>query len=115
VLFNLVDNAVRFTPPGGEIRVNARPDGERVQVSVTDTGVGIQPEHLPASSNASIASIPLGHGTTEGPGSVLRSLGPSSRRTGSDRGEERPGPRQRVHVRSAGGGSRVAADDRRVR
>jgi signal transduction histidine kinase len=47
VLFNLVDNAVRFTPPGGEIRVNARPDGERVQVSVTDTGVGIQPEHLP--------------------------------------------------------------------
>src|SRR6478736_4093274 len=47
VLFNLVDNAVRFTPPGGEIRVNARPDGERVEVSVTDTGVGIQPEHLP--------------------------------------------------------------------
>jgi signal transduction histidine kinase len=47
VLFNLVDNAVRFTPPGGEIRVTARPDGTRVQVSVTDTGVGIQPEHLP--------------------------------------------------------------------
>ena len=47
VLFNLVDNAVRFTPPGGEIRVTARPDGARVQVSVTDTGVGIQPEHLP--------------------------------------------------------------------
>jgi len=47
VLFNLVDNAVRFTPPGGEIRVTARPDGDRVQVIVTDTGVGIQPEHLP--------------------------------------------------------------------
>ena len=47
VLFNLVDNAVRFTPPGGEIRVTARPDGGRVQVSVTDTGVGISPEHLP--------------------------------------------------------------------
>ena len=47
VLFNLVDNAVRFTPPGGEIRVTARPDGTRVQVSVVDTGVGIQPEHLP--------------------------------------------------------------------
>ena len=47
VLFNLVDNAVRFTPPGGEIRVTARPDGGRVHVSVTDTGVGISPEHLP--------------------------------------------------------------------
>src|SRR5437764_17030 len=47
VLFNLVDNAVRFTPPGGEIRVTARPDGARVQVRVTDTGVGISPEHLP--------------------------------------------------------------------
>ena len=29
--------------PGARSRVNARPDGERVQVSVTDTGVGIQP------------------------------------------------------------------------
>jgi heavy metal sensor kinase len=46
VLFNLVDNAIKYTPPGGEIgmRVETRP-GEAV-VAVRDTGVGIPPEHL---------------------------------------------------------------------
>jgi signal transduction histidine kinase len=47
VLFNLVDNAVRFTPPGGEIRVTARRTDGRVEISVADTGVGIAAEHLP--------------------------------------------------------------------
>jgi signal transduction histidine kinase len=47
VLFNLVDNAVRFTPPGGEVRVSARRREDRVEVRVADTGVGIAPEHLP--------------------------------------------------------------------
>jgi signal transduction histidine kinase len=47
VLFNLVDNAVRFTPPGGEIRITARQQDGRVQVRVADTGVGIAAEHLP--------------------------------------------------------------------
>jgi signal transduction histidine kinase len=47
VLFNLVDNAVRFTPPGGEITITARQHDGRVQVRVADTGVGIAAEHLP--------------------------------------------------------------------
>jgi signal transduction histidine kinase len=47
VLFNLVDNAVRFTPPGGSVAIGARRDDDRILVSVTDTGVGIGPEHLP--------------------------------------------------------------------
>jgi signal transduction histidine kinase len=47
VLFNLVDNAVRFTPPGGEVRITARLEDDRVQVTVADTGVGIPQEHLP--------------------------------------------------------------------
>jgi signal transduction histidine kinase len=47
VLFNLVDNAVRFTPEGGEVRIAARRENGSVEVSVTDTGVGIPPEALP--------------------------------------------------------------------
>jgi signal transduction histidine kinase len=47
VLFNLLDNAVRFTPDGGEVTVSAGTVDGRCEVSVTDTGPGIPPEHLP--------------------------------------------------------------------
>jgi signal transduction histidine kinase len=47
VLFNLLDNAVRFTQPGGEVVISAIQSGSRCEVRVTDTGPGIPPEHLP--------------------------------------------------------------------
>ena len=47
VLFNLVDNAVRFTPPGGAISVIGTHVDGRVRLQVVDTGVGIAPDHLP--------------------------------------------------------------------
>jgi signal transduction histidine kinase len=47
VLNNLVGNAVRHTPPGGHVTIHAKTDGERVKVSIRDTGEGIQPEDLP--------------------------------------------------------------------
>lgn len=43
---NLVDNAIKYTPNGGRIEVSVRRDGERVVISVTDTGLGISPENL---------------------------------------------------------------------
>jgi PAS domain S-box-containing protein len=43
ILFNLLSNAVKFTPAGGQIRVEAHPREEFVEVSVTDTGIGISP------------------------------------------------------------------------
>lgn len=47
VLINLVDNAIKYTPSGGEIRVMARPEGAVVRVLVQDTGIGIPRSDLP--------------------------------------------------------------------
>ena len=46
VLTNLLDNALRYTPPGGKIICRARREGESVVVSVSDTGSGIGSDHL---------------------------------------------------------------------
>ncbi|MGA0531943.1 PAS domain-containing sensor histidine kinase [Hansschlegelia sp. KR7-227] len=46
ILLNLVANAVKFTPRGGEVVVELRPGAGGVALVVRDTGVGIAPEHL---------------------------------------------------------------------
>lgn len=44
---NLVENAVRHTPPPGAVHIAAGIEGPQLIVLVSDTGVGIAPEHLP--------------------------------------------------------------------
>jgi len=46
VLSNLVDNAVKYCPPGARIRVSASEEDGRIRLVVTDTGPGIAAEHL---------------------------------------------------------------------
>ena len=47
MLTNLVDNAVKFSREGGEVRVSHEREGARERVHIADTGEGIAPEHLP--------------------------------------------------------------------
>ncbi|MDB4895799.1 MAG: two-component hybrid sensor and regulator, partial [Firmicutes bacterium] len=47
VVLNLLDNAVRFTPEGGSIRLFARTEEQMLRVIVADSGPGIPAEHLP--------------------------------------------------------------------
>jgi signal transduction histidine kinase len=47
VLLIVLDNALRFTPPGGSISLATRARGSDVDVTVTDTGIGISPDELP--------------------------------------------------------------------
>jgi signal transduction histidine kinase len=45
-LANLVDNAIKYSAPGGRVEISARSDGETAVVRVTDTGIGIPANDL---------------------------------------------------------------------
>jgi signal transduction histidine kinase len=47
VLLNLLANAVKFTPSGGVVTLRARAVGDRVELTVSDTGIGIPEKELP--------------------------------------------------------------------
>jgi len=46
VLLNLVGNALQYTPAGGVVRIVAKQQDDAIQISVTDTGIGVSPKHL---------------------------------------------------------------------
>jgi PAS domain S-box-containing protein len=67
---NLVQNAVKFTPRGGSIRIAVRKSKDRAEIKVTDSGIGIEADFLPhiferfrqadASSERSFSGLGLG-------------------------------------------------------
>jgi signal transduction histidine kinase len=69
-LQNLASNAIRHMPDGGELMLQSQRDGDRVRISIEDTGPGIPPEHLPhifdrfykADASRSGTTIPSGSG-----------------------------------------------------
>jgi PAS domain S-box-containing protein len=70
IIWNLVSNAIKFTPTGGNVTVDARAVGAEYEMSVTDTGRGISPQFLPrlfdrfsqqdSSANKSYAGLGIG-------------------------------------------------------
>jgi len=47
VMWNLLTNAMKFTPSGGRIQVTLRREGQRAEIAVADNGEGIAPDFLP--------------------------------------------------------------------
>jgi signal transduction histidine kinase len=68
ILLNLLSNAVKFTPEGGRITLKAAPADGRVEISVTDTGIGIAPEDQDAIFEEFRQVGGDGTGTREGTG-----------------------------------------------
>lgn len=47
LVMNLLDNAIRYTPPGGRVDAVLKTEGSQVRIRISDTGMGIGPEAVP--------------------------------------------------------------------
>ena len=63
LFFNLLDNAIKYTPSGGTVSVSIRTEGQMAVVAITDSGIGIAPEDILSSLNGSTALTRLAPAT----------------------------------------------------
>lgn len=77
VLWNLVSNAIKFTPPQGKVSVRTKRTDSCIEMQVTDTGRGIEPEFLPQIFDPFSQSEPFSDGNQKGLGlglSIVRQI-----------------------------------------
>ena len=77
VIWNLVTNAIKFTPDGGQVSVSVHKSSTSVELLVTDTGIGIAPSFLPHVFDMFRQAEPSGNRTYGGLGlglSIVRRL-----------------------------------------
>lgn len=65
---NLITNAIKFTPEEGIIRISAREEGEFIQVSIKDTGIGISPNDIDKLFRIDIQHTTIGTNQEKGTG-----------------------------------------------
>jgi signal transduction histidine kinase len=68
ILYNLVSNAVKFTPAIGSVQVNAEPDYGEIRFGVSDTGIGIPPDQQNVIFDEFTQVAPVSSGLKEGAG-----------------------------------------------
>jgi signal transduction histidine kinase len=69
---NLLSNALKFTPTGGQVEISAEQTGDFWSVAVSDTGVGMTPEQVQRISQADVASSHPGTDNEKGFGLGLQ-------------------------------------------
>ncbi len=95
VLMNLLLNAVDAMPQGGTMKVEASAMADRVRIEVSDTGVGIPPEHLEKIYDPFFTTKPRGQGTGLG---LSVSYGIVGEHSGTLKAESTPGEGSRFVV-----------------
>jgi len=84
LVFNLVENAIYYTPRGGEVSVRVAREGEHVHLSVRDTGIGIAPDEMPQLYNRFFRSQAARRMRPEGSGIGLPVVAAIARLHGAD-------------------------------
>ena len=77
VIGNLLGNAIKFTPAGGEVHIALEPAGDGVEIHVSDTGVGIKATELPFVFERFYRGADVGESRSSGSGlglSIVRSI-----------------------------------------
>lgn len=68
VIRNLLSNALKFTPSGGQVDISARADGQTIDLAVADTGTGIDPDRLATIFQMTSSANSLGTAGEKGTG-----------------------------------------------